>query len=168
MERVAVRDPSETDDLPLRQAGPDDAPAVAALINEAYLVESFFVEGDRTSPGEVLEDLGTGQFLLATTSASGLAACVYVELSGERGYFGLLAVRPSCQGRGLGARMVAAAEDHCRKGGCRFMDLQVVNLRAELPAIYRKLGYQETGRAPFSDPLRLKQPCEFILMSKSL
>jgi GNAT superfamily N-acetyltransferase len=168
MERLAARDSHKDGDLPLRYAGPDDVASVAVLINQAYLVESFFVEGDRTSADEVREDLATGQFLLATTSAGELAACVYVELSGERGYFGLLAVHPSCQGQGLGSRMIAAAENHCRKAGCRFMDLQVVNLRAELPPIYRKLGYLETGRAPFSDPLRLKQPCEFILMSKSL
>jgi GNAT superfamily N-acetyltransferase len=154
--------------LELRAAGADDADAIASLINAAFLVETCFVEGDRTNAAEVRGKLAKGEFLVALAAAGKIGACVYVEVRGERGYFGLLAVDPSLQGQGVGARMVDAAEDHCRKRGCGFMDLQVVNLRAELPPIYRKLGYVETGRAPFSDPQRLKQACEFILMSKPL
>jgi hypothetical protein len=30
------------------------------------------------------------------------------------------------------------------------MDLRVVNLRVELPPFYRRLGYAETGIAPFA------------------
>ena len=74
-----------------------------------------------------------------------LAGCVYAELRGERGYFGLLAVDPQRQRCGIGARLIAAAEEHCRAAGCRFMDLTFVNLRQELPGYYRSLGYVENG-----------------------
>jgi len=43
-----------------------------------------------------------------------------------------------------------AAEDLCGKAGCRFMDLQVINLRQELPSFYRNRGYAETGTAPLT------------------
>jgi hypothetical protein len=48
------------------------------------------------------------------------------------------------------------------------MDLQIVNLREELPAFYRKLGYEETGTAPFPTDVVTKLPCQFVKMSKVL
>jgi GNAT superfamily N-acetyltransferase len=150
----------------LRRASAEDAEVVARLINDAYRVESFFVDGDRTSPDEVREHLATGTFLLATDAGGAATGCVYVELRGTRGYFGLLAVDPARQGGGVGRRLVAAAEDHCRRAGCEFMDILVVDVRAELPPFYRALGYTETGTAPFTTPSKV--PCRFLLMSKPL
>jgi hypothetical protein len=40
-----------------------------------------------------------------------------------------------------------------------------VNLRAELPPLYRRLGYMESGTAPFEDDA-LTRPCHFVMMSK--
>jgi hypothetical protein len=48
------------------------------------------------------------------------------------------------------------------------MDLRIVNVRQELPAFYRRLGYQETGTASFPSEVRTKLPCHFINMSKAL
>jgi len=111
--------------------------------------------------------LETGNFLLAEDTA-GLAGCIYVELQGERAYFGLLAVDPARQHRGLGRRLVDESENHARAAGCLAMDLRIVNLREELPPFYRRLGYIETGTAPFPEEIRSKLPCHFVLMSKSL
>jgi N-acetylglutamate synthase-like GNAT family acetyltransferase len=151
----------------LRPATTGDAEAIAALINAAFRVEQFFIDGDRTNPERVRALLQTGAFLLAEIDNQ-LAGCVYVELRGERGYFGLLAVRPERQKSGLGARLVAAAENHCRTAGCRVMEMQLVNLRAELPRFYQRLGYQEIGTAPFIADNQPKLPCHFVIMSKAL
>lgn len=150
----------------LRQAGVADAEAIAGVINAAYRVERFFIDRDRTSREEVAELLRKGSFLVAEDGAAGLAGCVYVEVRGERGYFGLLSVDPGRQRHGLGRALVAAAEDQCRRAGCTAMDIQVVDLRTELPPLYRRLGYRESGSAPFEAPTR--RPCRFILMSKPL
>lgn len=150
----------------LRQATAADAGTLVALINRAYEVEKFFVEGDRVSRPKVVELLSQGVFLIGE-DAGARAACVYVEIAGTRGYFGLLAVDPGRQGHGWGRTMVEAAEQHARAAGCVAMDISVVNLRAELPPFYHRLGYRETGTAPFTDQ-RATQPCHFVLMSKSL
>jgi GNAT superfamily N-acetyltransferase len=150
----------------LRTAVPEDAEDIARVINAAYQVERFFVDGDRTSPGEVRRLMAGGAFLLVADASGSPAGCVYVEVRGARGYFGLLAVDPGRQGQGIGRKLVAAAEDHCRKAGCKIMDLQVVDVRAELPPLYRSLGYAETGTAPFTTPSKI--PCRFVLMSKAL
>jgi len=151
----------------VRDATAADTDAIADLINRAFLVERFFVDGDRTSPAEISRLLETGTFLLAETDGR-LVACVYVELRGERGYFGMLSVDPSQQGQGLGRRLVDAAEDRCRRRGCRVMEIHVVDLRRELPPLYRRLGYVEVGTEPFPATERAKLAARFIVMTKPL
>ena len=138
------------------------------VINLAFrAAESFFVEGDRITPEILQSMLDKGNFLLAE-AAAGLVGCVYVELQGERAYFGLLAVDPARQHRGLGRRLIDEAENHARADGCRIMDLRIVSVREELPPFYRRLGYVETGTAPFPAEIKSKLPCHFVLMSKPL
>jgi len=150
----------------VRRARPEEAPALVRLINSAYVVERFFVEGDRVDEDEVRAHLARGAFLVLPEGGA-LAGCVYVERRGDRGYFGLLSVDPPRHGRGLGRTLVAAAEDHLRAAGCRAVDIHVVSLRTELPPFYRRLGYLETGTAAFEDP-KLKRAAHFIRMSKEL
>jgi GNAT superfamily N-acetyltransferase len=151
----------------IRPGSTSDADAVAALVNRAFEVEAFFIERPRTNPAEIASMCGRGVFLLAEQDGA-LAGCVFVETRGERGYFGLLSVDPTRQGQGIGGRLVAAAENHCRRAGCRAMDIRVVNLRKELPPYYRGRGYRETGREPFPEDEPTKLPCEFVVMSKPL
>jgi GNAT superfamily N-acetyltransferase len=138
------------------------------LINEAFLVETF-LEGERTSATEIQAMFETGEFLLAIANGV-LVASVYTELRGESGYFGMLSVRPSQQGTGLGRAMIQAAEQSCRAKGCKRMEITVLSLRAELPALYRKFGYNETSREPFQTTRLIEgyPPCESIHMSKQL
>ncbi|MGA7240573.1 MAG: GNAT family N-acetyltransferase [Bryobacteraceae bacterium] len=151
----------------IRRATESDAGALTRLINAAFEVEKFFIESDRISLPQVREYFHTGAFLVAEDGGE-MAACVYVEFRGERGYFGLLSVDPIRQRAGLGRRLIAEAEEFCRDAGCRFMDLRIVNLREELPAYYTKLGYSETGTSPFPPDAETKLPCHFIDMSKAL
>jgi GNAT superfamily N-acetyltransferase len=156
----------------LRVAGPADVPALARVINRAYVVEEFFVEGARTSEGDIAQRLANANalFLVVDDPAVSheLAGAVYVEIRAERGYFAMLAVDPRCQGSGLGRLLVTAAEDHCRLAGCTFMDIEVVNLRAELPAFYAKFGYAPYATAPFRQVERLLRAAHLVVMTKPL
>ena len=154
----------------IRLARSVEAPALARLINDAFVVENFFKIGDRTSADDVLELMRDGgEFLvLESTPDRAIVGCLFLRCGEERAYFGMLAVEPARQQRGLGARLVEAAESRARDMGCRFMDIHIVNLREELPAYYRRQGYVETGILPFSDPSRASRPCHFVVMSKPL
>jgi len=144
-----------------------DVDAIVRLVNTAFLVEQFFIDRDRTDPAMVRGLMEKGNFLLAEDGQT-LAACVYVELRGARGYLGMLSVEPARQRMGLGRQLLAAAENYFRESGCRFSDLMIVDVRTELLTMYRQLGYVETGTAPYENRFPTKIPVHFIAMSKPL
>lgn len=151
----------------IRHAANHEAETLVRLINVAFLVEKFFIETDRIDLPKVREHLEKGAFLVADENGE-IAGCIYVEVRGDRGYFGLLSIEPSRQRSGLGRQLIAASEAFARDAGCGFMDLWIVNLREELPGYYSKLGYSETGTSPFPADVETKLPCHFIEMSKAL
>ena len=150
------------------RARPEDAEAVTALVNEAYLpAESFLYDGERTALGEIRSRIAKGTFLLRRDTGGRLAACVYVEGEGERAYLGMLSVAPFAQGRGLGRWLLAAAEAFLRARGVRIVTIEVVSRRHELFPFYEGQGYRAVGSRPFDDP-RLRMPCHFVVMEKDL
>jgi GNAT superfamily N-acetyltransferase len=153
----------------IRPATPDDRDTMSSIINAAFAIESF-LDGTRTDDARLTEMMKTGSFLVAEDNSSRIVASVYTEIRGTRGYLGVLAVDPSCQGRGLGRRMIEVVEDYCRRLGCVAMDITVLSLRPDLPPFYRKLGYVETGTEEFVTSRALTEgaECHCILMSKAL
>ncbi len=152
----------------IRIAVPLEAKAITNVINAAFhRAEDFFIEHDRITVEQVQSQLSTGEFLVSEDDGT-ITGCVYVEMKGDRSYLGLLAIDPRAQKSGLGSKLMTAAEDHCRKAGSRFMDIQTVNLRKELPDFYHRRGYVETGTAPFTAGIETKLPCHFVKMSKPL
>jgi GNAT superfamily N-acetyltransferase len=153
-----------------RAATPQDVPNLVRLINRAYRVEDFFIDGDRTCEQDVRQRMAApgGCFLVIDGAAGALAAAVFVEVRGPRGYFGMLSVDPDRQKEGLGRTLVLAVEARCRAAGCRFLDLDVVNLRQELPAFYALFGFAPRGAAPFPDPGKLRREAHLVVMTKPL
>jgi GNAT superfamily N-acetyltransferase len=151
----------------IRVADVTEAEGIVNLINDAFRIEEFFIDGDRINLDQALALFPKGEFLVAEGDDAP-AGCVYLEQRGERAYFGLLSIDPARQRSGLGSRLVVAAEQWGRERGCRFMDLRIVNLREELPAFYRRLGYVEDGTEPFPEDAPTKLPCHFVNMSKVL
>jgi GNAT superfamily N-acetyltransferase len=75
-----------------------------------------------------------------------LAGCIFLDDRGDHAYVGKLAVEPSLQGRGIGRRLMEAAENEARRRGKRFLELQT---RVELianHATFARLGFRETAR----------------------
>ena len=149
--------------ISVRRARPDDAAALADLVNRAYAVEGFFVDGNRTTPEEIEKLVAQGTFLVLERGPI-LAAAVYVDVSG---YIGMLSVEPSLQGMGLGTRLVRIAEAMCEAMGASSVRLRIVNLREELHRWYKGLGYREVATHPY-DHRPVKQPCHFVEMHKRL
>lgn len=164
---AAVGNGSRVQRVRIRGAGSSDIAAIVAVVNSAFAIETF-INGTRTDAQQIAEMMQKGEFLVA--EGRGIAACVYVERRGNRGYFGMLAVDPARQSKGLGKMMIEAAEQRTRKNGCADMDIWVLSLRPELLPFYQKLGYIQTGRQelPPSAPLKSGVACHIIVMSKKL
>ncbi len=160
---------AQESDINIRVATMDDRTAMMPAINQAFAIEEF-LEGTRTDETRLAEMMQSGEFLIAQNASGKIIASVYVEIKGERGYLGMLAVNPTEQGRGLGRVMVDTVEDYCRDKGCSGVDLVVISLRTDLPPFYSKLGYAETGTEEFRPSRKLKPgvECHCIVMSKEL
>jgi ribosomal protein S18 acetylase RimI-like enzyme len=153
----------------IRIAEKADIARLVPMINAAFAVETFF-DGTRTDETRLAAMMKKGTILIAEDARGELLASVYLESRGTRGYLGMLAVDPAHQGRGLGRMMMEAGEEHFRRMGCEAVDITVLNLRAELPPIYHRLGYVESGTEEFhpSAPLKPGVECHCIVMSKRL
>ncbi len=151
----------------IRPATPSDISQIVSLINRAFAVERFFKSGDRTDSEQIGQMMEQGTFLLLENDGD-LMACVFIKVTGDRGYVGTLSVDPVQQRSGLGTRMMHEAEEYCRAAGCKVVDIRIVNLRTELPAIYRKLGFVETGTQSAEVVKNATRPIHFITMSKPL
>jgi len=150
-----------------RTANPTDIAELLRVINAAFSVERFFLDRDRIDADTLTNLMSKGRFLIAEDGGS-ITACIYVEVRGEEGYFGLLSVDPARQGGGLGKKMVIEAESYFKVSGCKTSTMRIVNLRTELPVFYAKLGYLVTGTEAFSGPVVPLQECHFINYAKSL
>jgi GNAT superfamily N-acetyltransferase len=151
----------------IRTAERADALAIAQLVNAAFRSERFFIDDDRTDPDKVTALIEKGRFLMCFVEGA-FVGCIYTEVRGERGYFGLLAVDPTRQRSGIGTILIAAAEEQCRFAACHWMDLTFVNVRQELPGYYRRHGYTENGTLPFPSDQIPKMPIHLVRMSKPL
>lgn len=150
-----------------REAEPRDLPEIVSLINRAFEVERFFKAGDRTDPESVRRNMNDGKFLVLE-DGNAMIACIWIRVTGRRAYLGTLSVEPARQKCGFGARMMREAESYARAAACEVLDIRIVNLRTELPAIYRKFGFVVTGTEVLQDTEKFTQPVHFIRMSKAL
>lgn len=158
-----------TDATPVRIATPPDHAEILRVVNLAYRVEDFFVRGDRLTRSLVAAyaSRAGGAFLVIDGDVPGrLAASVYFEAREDRGWFAMLAVDPAVQGRGLARTLLSAVEARCRALALPWIELEVVDLRTELPVFYERFGFVTTGRRPFPDPEKLTRPAEMLVMGK--
>ena len=139
-----------------RSARPDDAEAIAQLVNQAFRPrtgiagwthEAHLVAGDRIDPDRVRQFVAAeGCVLLLGMAGTEIVACMQLERAGTRVSIGMLAVAPDCQGGGLGKAMLAHAEAHAvQRWQVEKFVMRVLPARAELLAFYLRRGYRRSG-----------------------
>jgi GNAT superfamily N-acetyltransferase len=154
-----------------RYATTEDIPEIVRIINAAFRVEDFFIDGDRTNEAEIAARMAEldVRFLVVDAPESGaLAATVLMDIHGDRGHFAMLSVDPPFQGKGLSRLLMNAVEERCREAGCNALDIEIVNLREELPAFYGANGFAPIDTVPFPDVRKLRRDAHLVRMTKSL
>jgi ribosomal protein S18 acetylase RimI-like enzyme len=143
--------------MTIRDATPEDLPALLALIESAYRGDSArrgwtheadLLGGQRTDAAALAAVLADpDQAMLVATTSAGLAGCVRLgKVAPAMVQIGMLSVAPDAQAQGTGRRLLAAAEAAAaaRMAAGR-AELEVIRQRTELIDWYRRRGYRVTG-----------------------
>lgn len=152
---------SPADTLTFRDAGPGDVEDVLALVESAYrgdasragwTTEADLLEGHRTDADSVAAIVADPDAaILLAEGGEGLLGCCELRRSAAGAYFGMFAVRPQRQGRGVGRRLLTHADaEAVRRFDAAALEMTVIGQREDLIAWYVRLGFRETGeRKPF-------------------
>ena len=160
-----------------------DIPYLNQLVNSAYRGESSkkgwtteanLLDGIRTDPDslKILINEPDSVVLKYTGDTGLLQGCVYLKQKSNQLYLGMLTVSPDLQGKGIGKKLLEAAELHASNIGCHSIIMTVISVRKELIAWYIRHGYQLTGATePFPSDQKFglpKHPLVFLLLEKSI
>ena len=173
------------DGITTRPATPSDAPALVALVNSAYrgdssragwTTEADLLGGQRVDVEGLTSTISTfGNVILVHEQDREPIACVHLARTGEDCYLGMLTVRPTAQGSGLGRQLLEAAERWAIDNwSSRSMHMTVIVQRLELIAWYERHGYSRTGENkpfPYGDErfgLPKRGDLAFEVLSKAL
>ena len=144
-----------SDEMTIRLATREDVAQIARLVNTAY---AKYLDRMEKVPAPMLADYAA---LIASDG-------VYVLVSGAE-VTGLLvlkaqdlalfiedvAVDPAVQGRGLGRRLMAFAEQYAREHGLRELRLYTNEVMVENLGFYQRLGFEEVERRVDDDYRRV-------------
>ena len=153
-------------DVSVRRAGPDDAPAVLAMMLAAF--EEY---REVLQPRSSAHDETVASVLAAMAEGGALLAYVGGELAGSgryrlrenHMYVERLSVLPGSRGRGLAGAMLLECERIAAELGYREMRLSVRAALERNLVLYQRHGYVEYARAP-----HLRGPFDVVEMKKVL
>ena len=131
---------------PPRRARPEDAQAIAALVNRAYeKYEERIGRKPRPMTADYDHAVAAHQMWVVEDGGAIVAA---LELIPEKGVLLIenIAVDPAHQGTGLGKLLLAFAEAEARRQGFATLRLYTNAKMTENIAIYTRFGYRKTGR----------------------
>jgi RimJ/RimL family protein N-acetyltransferase len=146
------------DDILIREALPEDGPALSAAIGRIDEETEFLGK-----PGEArrwadgfperlagMRERGTGVYLLALAADEivGFLGAFAGEYERARGliFIGHVGIRRDRRGRGIGTRLFVAIEDWGRSRGAWRLELRVDEANEGGLALYRKQGFAIAGR----------------------
>lgn len=132
-----------------REARPEDAPAIKALVDSAY-AKWIPLIGRLPLPMQADYAMALTQHAFDLIEAEGGLVALLETFPREDHLFVVnVAVAPSAQGRGLGERLLGRAEGRAKALGLRELRLITNALYVENIRFYEKRGYEIARREPF-------------------
>ncbi|MDK2770216.1 GNAT family N-acetyltransferase [Sphingomonas sp.] len=162
----------------VRPATLADLPPLHPVVERAYRGDA--ARQGWTHEADLLSDTRTDLETLATLidgnsrilialDGDTILGCVNIADRGDGlAYLGLLCVDPTIQARGIGKRLIAAAEAAARDTfAATSVEMTVIDRRAELIAWYERHGYARSGETrPF--PVPVDPPLTMVVLAKPL
>jgi ribosomal protein S18 acetylase RimI-like enzyme len=153
----------------------EDAPAVARIINAAYLAGETEIWQDgwsRTTTEQTAELIAAGEIAVARGDGGRVIGSVRVRrLSEDTAELAMLSVDPEAFGTGAGRALLTFAE---QRFDTAFMQLELLVPRGaphpqkvRLHEWYSRLGYEQISQREFDEPL-LAGPADLRTYRKSL
>lgn len=133
-------------DFQLRFAAPEEAAAVAALVDRAY---AGYIERMGRKPGPMLDDyaaLIADGLVRVMCRDGGICGVLVLIEKDDHLLLDNVAVDPAAQGLGIGQRLIGAAEDVARTLGYATVRLYTHETMVENVALYEHLGFSITHR----------------------
>jgi ribosomal protein S18 acetylase RimI-like enzyme len=167
----------------ITKAKVEDAFELNKLVNSAYrgeesrqgwTTEADLLDGTRIDEAALRELIQKPDTTVLKYQEQGvLLGCVELRKEGKKLYLGMLSVRPTIQGKGIGKNLLRAAEDFASENDCEAITMNVIDGRHELMDWYIRHGYHLTGeRKPFIVPDTRwgipKRHLEFVLLEKKI
>lgn len=162
-----------------------DAEIISNLVNAAYrgdsgrlgwTTESDLLDGQRLDSELYLDMIHTKEsMVLVYGPTENPLACIYVQLSGDAAYLGMIAVSPLKQSQGTGSLVIETAEAYAKeRWGVTKTKMTVITRRLELIEFYERRGYYKTGEVepfPYGQAkfgLPKYEDLEFLVMVKKI
>jgi N-acetylglutamate synthase-like GNAT family acetyltransferase len=161
-----------------------DVDAIVALVESAYrgqpsthgwTTEAHLIDGQRTDAEEVSSLIArpSSEIVLASLDGGLVGCCHLHKFNADVADFGMFAVNPRRQGRGIGRALVVEARRRAVDLGAQRLRMSVIKQRADLIAWYASLGFLPTGETkpfPYGDE-RFGRPrrsdLEFLILEGS-
>lgn len=170
--------------MPVSKAAIEDVDELVKLINSAYrgeaskkgwTTEADLLKGELRTDATILAEIiarPQAAILKYTNDEGTITGSVFLEKQ-ERGlYLGMLSVSPLQQAAGVGKQLMKAAELYAKENNCSSIFMNVISVRHELIAWYKRLGYYETGETkPVVVDARFGVPTQslvFAIMEKKM
>jgi ribosomal protein S18 acetylase RimI-like enzyme len=156
-----------TPDVRIRRAGPDDAPAIASVLQQsfieyrsAYTDEAFTA----TTPAsdQVRGRIDEGPVWVAECNGA-VVGTVSAVPHGEALHVRSMAVSPPARGLGIGESLLREVEDFASAGGYQRLSLSTTPFLTRAIRLYERSGFRPSPESPhdlFGTPL--------LTMEKSL
>lgn len=129
-------------ELPIRPAEEADEAATIALWRACGLVVSY---NDPGADFRFARAGGASDVLVAVDAKGNVVGSVMVGHDGHRGWLYYVAADPGMRSRGIGRRMVKAAEAWLSERGVRKAELMVRQSNAGVTAFYERLGFERSA-----------------------
>ena len=135
----------------IQLATPNDAAEITALVNAAYSKWIPIIGGKPMPMTANYAELIAKDYVYVVREGAALIGVLVIWELDDALYIDNIAVAPEQQGRGIGDRMLAFAEEKAREMNLRTMTL-LTNAKMESnQAYYRKHGYVETRRQTIAE-----------------